>query len=184
MPRFPPHHWYAPAEIAAMLDARPHNNAWRACCPAHHGENATVLHIAEGVARDGTPMTLLYCFAHACRIDEICAALGIPVTGLWAVRPDAPRKPYTPFPLVTPSRLKGDHTPFTDNDIVEIFLHEEIRADPRWFLTCQGARETCWRLSQEPARKFRLSTSMQAAGLRVAEQWAALAYEAQHESTA
>ena len=184
MPNPSIHHWYSPAEIALQLDAHQHGATWRACCPVHGGENLTSLHITEGVARDGTPMTLLHCFAHQCPIDAICAALGIPIAGLWAIRPDAPRRPYRASPLPIPLRQKGDHTPFASDDIIETLLHDEIYADTAWFLTCPGARETCWRLGQDVQRKFRLSASMAAAGLRVAQQWADLAREATHGSFA
>lgn len=180
MPLKDTHHWYSPGEIATLLDARPYKDTWRGRCPAHGGDNLTSLHIAEGVARDGAPMTLLHCFAHHCSIDAICAALGLPIAGLWAVRLDAPRKPYRAMPFVMPPRQKGDHTPYASDDIIEMFLHEEIQTDTAWFLTCIGARHDCWRLGQEIQRKFRLSASMAAAGLLVTQQWTDLAREATH----
>ena len=178
------HHWYSPDEIAAQLDATQHGATWRAKCPAHGGENTTALRIAEGVARDGTPLTLLYCHAHQCSVADICAALDIPLTGLWCVRPDAPARPRGWKPPALPPRKKGDHTAYTPDDLAEAMLAEMLVSDPAWFATCIGARETCWRLGQEPARKYRLSAAMASAGLRVLEQWARLASEASYVVTA
>ena len=178
------HHWHSPAEIAAQLDATQHGTTWRARCPAHGGDNPQSLHIAEGVARDGTPLTLLYCHAHQCSAADICAALGIPVTGLWCIRPDAPARPRGYVKPHLPPRKKGDHAAYTSDDLAEGMLIEMLVSDPAWFATCVGARETCWRLGQEPARKYRLSAAMATAGLRVLDQWAQLASEAHGVTTA
>lgn len=178
------HHWSSPAEIAAHLDARPHGQAWRARCPAHGGDNPTSLSIAEGRAKDGTPMTLLYCHAHQCSVADICAALGIPLTGLWCLRPDAPPRPRGYARPALPPRAFGDHTAYTPDDLAEAMLSAMVVSDPSWFATCPGARETCWRLGQEPARKYRLSAAMAAAGMRVLDCWATLASEAYHGPTA
>ena len=171
------HHWIAPNEIAALLDATPHGQTWRARCPAHGGDNPQSLHIAEGVARDGTPLTLLYCYAHQCSVQDICAALAIPLTGLWCIRPHAPARPRGHKQPALPPRKKGDHTAYTPDDLAEAMLAEMLVSDPVFLAKCPGARETLWRLGQEPARKRVLFTALEEARQSPRAVWATLVAE-------
>ena len=84
------HHWYTPAECAALLGGKPHGERWRAPCPVHGGTNPTALGIAQGRDREGNPMTLLHCFAQDCPVEEICAAMGIEVKDLFVIHPPLP----------------------------------------------------------------------------------------------
>jgi hypothetical protein len=52
---------------------------WRACCPAHGGNNPSALSI--GVGDDD--VVLLKCF-HGCGVDEIAVALGLDLADLFA----------------------------------------------------------------------------------------------------
>ena len=85
------HHWYTPAECAALLGGTPHGERFRAPCPVHGGSNPTALGIAQGRDRDGNPMTLLHCFAQDCPMEAICAAMGIEVKDLFVIHPDYAR---------------------------------------------------------------------------------------------
>ena len=58
-----PHHWYTPAECAALLGGTPHGERFRAPCPVHGGSNPTALGIAQGRDRRGQPddLAALFC---------------------------------------------------------------------------------------------------------------------------
>ena len=173
-----PHHWYSPSELATRLDARPAGDGWRARCPAHAGDNPAALSIREGVSADGTPLTLLHCFVADCDIAAICAALAIPLAGLWCVRPDAPRRTRENTRSVARTvQTRAPQAPLSRDDIAEILLCEMIPSDPQWFWSCQGAQETCWRLGLSVPRRFRLSAAFAQAGWRVADVWHRLTRE-------
>ena len=138
--------------IATLLQAISHDTTWRARCPAHQGENPTALSIALGHDRSGNPMTLLHCHAHQCPIEDICAALDIRVADLFAVVPRSmPALP--PRSTSRTTRLRTMQHPGSQDDIAQIMLEEMIVSDPVFLQECPPARETFWRLAQEPARK-------------------------------
>src|SRR5215510_2490761 len=97
----PPHHWFTPAQCAAMLDARQHGSSWRARCPVHGGDNPDSLHIWEDVDAYGYPRTALYCHAHQCSRSDLCAVMGIEVRDLYS----------TPANTCTTSRLPRGKSP-------------------------------------------------------------------------
>jgi hypothetical protein len=57
---------------------------WRACCPAHGGNNPTALSIGEG--QDGA--VLLRCW-HGCEVDAIAQALGLELCDLFPPKTDS-----------------------------------------------------------------------------------------------
>jgi hypothetical protein len=57
---------------------------WRACCPAHGGNNPTALSIGEG--QDGA--VLLRCW-HGCEVDAIAQALGMELHELFPPKTDS-----------------------------------------------------------------------------------------------
>ena len=163
-----PHHWYTPAEIADLLGGTPSGDAFRAACPAHKSDNPQSLKIIQGEARDGTPMTLLHCFANQCSVDSICEALGIPLAGLWCVRPDAPRRSRdntrSVAKRVSRARELGEPPPLmSQDDIAQVMLEEMIVSDPDFLPECAGSRETLWRLWRDPERKRGLLQAINAA---------------------
>jgi hypothetical protein len=64
---------------------------WRACCPAHGGNNPTALSV--GVGDDGR--VLLRCW-HGCSVDAVAAALGLELGDLFPPRPE-PAGGYAPM---------------------------------------------------------------------------------------
>jgi hypothetical protein len=64
------------------------HDRWRACCPAHDGNNRTALSI--GVGAEG--QVLLKCW-HSCGIDAIAQALDLEVTDLFPPRESGAGKP-------------------------------------------------------------------------------------------
>lgn len=173
------HVWYRPADIAAMLDGVQHGDKWRAVCPAHGGENQQALGIAQGTDRDGHPMTLLHCFAHACPVEDICAALGIAVRNLFCIHPTYAREhrnsPRARSPRI--ARLKAMQEPSPDA-IAQIMLEEMIVSDPAFIQECAPARQKMWELAQasHESRK-RLTVALSAAGLLPTPFWNTLACE-------
>jgi hypothetical protein len=173
------HHWYSPAECAALLDAVPHGDTWRAACPAHGGENREALGIAAGRDRYGHPLTLLHCFAHDCAIEEICAAMGIEVRQLFCINADYARAtrnvPRARSPRI--DRLKRLEEP-TPDQIAQILLEEMIVSDSAWIQECQPARTKMWELAQaDPHARNALTLALQHASLNAPSFWAALATE-------
>ena len=145
-----PHHWYTPAECAALLGGKPHGERFRAPCPVHGGSNPTALGIAQGRDRDGNPMTLLHCFARDCPVEDICAAMGIAVKDLFCIHPDYARAnrhaPRARSPRI--DRLRHAGEPLTPDDIAQVMLEEMIVSDPQWIETCAPARAKMWELAQ------------------------------------
>ena len=131
------HHWYTPAECAALLGGEAHGEKWRAPCPAHGGSNPTALGIAQGRDRDGNPMTLLHCFANQCPIEDICAAMGIEVKALFCIHPTYARAtrhlPRTRSPRIAQIKRRTDQlTPLTPDEMAQVMLEEMIVSDPQW----------------------------------------------------
>jgi hypothetical protein len=174
-----PHHWYTPAECAAMLGGEAHGDRFRAPCPAHRGSNPTALGIAQGRDRDGNPMTLLHCFANQCPVEDICAAMGLEVKDLFCIHPifarDHRHVPRARSPRV--SRLRTMQEPSPD-DIAQILLEEMIVSDPPWIQACAPARAKLWELAQASHKTRALfSHALHIAGLRPSSFWDVLARE-------
>lgn len=179
------HHWYSPQEIAGLLDGMAHGEQWRARCPAHVGDNPTSLAIAEGRSKQGNPMTLLHCFAHDCSVGDICAALGIPLAGLWVIHPDHARgtrhAPRAHSPRI--ERLRRSPTPYTPEEIAQMLLEEMIVSDPEWMRTCEPARAKMWELARDPQIRSDLTNALIAAHLNPTRFWERLAAEQNKEHT-
>lgn len=175
-----PHHWYTPAECAALLGGQAHGNRWRAPCPAHSGSNPTALGIAQGRDRDGNPMTLLHCFAQDCSVEDICAAIGIEVKDLFCIHPTFARAhrhaPRSRSPRL--AQLRRQTTPLTPDEIAQIMLEEMIVSDPQWIQDCAPARAKMWALAQaSPKARALLSRALHAAHLSPSAFWDALRRE-------
>ena len=173
-----PHHWYSPAECAAMLLGVRHGDHYRAPCPLHPG-NPTSLSIREIRDERGYPRTWLHCFAHDCAIEDICAAMGIELRELFSVHPDYVRAtrnaPRARSPRI--DRLKYMDDPVPD-DIIQIFLEEWIVEDPAWIQEYQPARQKMWELAQaSPKARAALTRALQTAHLQTLSFWDALAQE-------
>ena len=168
------HHWYTPAECAALLGGKPHGERWRAPCPAHGGSNPTALGIAQGRDRDGNPMTLLHCFAHDCPVEDICGAMGIEVKDLFCLDPAFARStrhaPRSRSPRI--ERLRHAAQPLTPDEIAQVMLEEMIVSDPQWIETCAPARAKMWELAQaSPRARTQLSHALRQAGFSPALFW-------------
>lgn len=173
-----PHHWYSPAECAAMLLGVRHGDHYRAPCPLHPG-NPTSLSIREGRDAAGHPLTLLHCFAHHCTIEDICSAMGIEVRDLFCIHPDYVRTtrnaPRARSPRI--DRLRRLEEP-TSDDITQILLEEMIVSDPRWIQECTPARQKMWELaSASPKAKEALTKALYLGHLSPAPFWQTLAAE-------
>jgi len=170
------HHWYTPAECAAMLGGVPHGEKWRAACPAHGGENRQSLGIAEGRDREGNPMTLMHCFAHDCPVEDICAAMGITVKNLFCINPLYAREhrnvPRAKSPRI--ARLKTMQE--TNPDIIaQIMLEEMIVSDPAFIQECAPARQKMWELAQASHEaRARLTQALEASHIMPSPFWDAL----------
>lgn len=172
-----PHVWYTPADLAALLGAKPHGSRFRARCPAHGGNNPTALGIGQGRDREGNPMTLLHCFVQQCKIEDICAALGIEVRNLFCVHPLYARTapPRGRSPRV--GRLASLDIVRPD-DIAQVMLEEMIVSDPDFIRTCAPARAKMWELAQKSARARNfLTQALRAAGFHPTRFWTHLARE-------
>lgn len=66
------------------------NNSWRACCPAHDGNNPTALTIKE--EPDGR--ILMHCF-QGCSAIDILEAIGLDVSELFPESTEHHQKPVT-----------------------------------------------------------------------------------------
>ena len=173
-PAEPRHIWYSPERVAEMLDATRHGKDWRAACPAHGGESPHALAITEGRDRYGNPMTLLYCFAHQCPIEEITRALGIDVRQLFSVHPDYVREHATKQRTRSPriDRLRSMTHPGTQDDIALVMLEEMIVSDPAWIETCAPARAKMWELAQGSLlARSHLNDALEAAHINVQRFW-------------
>jgi hypothetical protein len=165
------HHWYTPAECAALLGGEAHGEKWRAPCPAHGGSNPTALGIAQGRDRDGNPMTLLHCFANQCPIEDICAAMGIEVKALFCIHPTYARAtrhlPRTRSPRIAQIKRRTDQlTPLTPDEMAQVMLEEMIVSDPQWIQDCAPARAKMWELAvASPAARLQLYRALRTAAL-------------------
>jgi hypothetical protein len=174
------HHWYTPAECAAILGGKAHGDRWRAPCPAHGGSNPTALGIAQGRDRDGNPMTLLHCFARDCSVEAICAAIGLEVKDLFCIHPAFARAhrhvPRSRSPRL--AQIRRQTNPLTADEIAQIMLEEMIMSDPQWIQDCIPARAKMWELAQaSPKCRALLSHALHTAGIRPSSFWDALARE-------
>lgn len=171
-----PHQWLDPTTLAARLGATKHGDTWRACCPAHEGDNPTSLAIKEGRDKHGLPMTLMHCFAHGCPIEDICAALDIPLASLFLTHPSYSetirRQPRHHSQRLT--RLAAQSTPATQEDIAELLLCEMIESDPPFIHECEEARQTLRRLCQEPERRVRIFQALHRGGIPAREFFATI----------
>ena len=180
------HVWYTPADCAAMLDATPQGDRWRARCPAHGGDNRDALSIAQGRDAYGNPMTLLHCFAHECSIEDICAAMGLTVRNLFCLQPQYAKatrnQPRARSPRV--EKLRHATTPYTPDEIAQLLLEEMIRSDPVWIEECVPARAMLWELAQKsPLAREAFTGALRQAQIPVMRFWDVLAHEhkgAQH----
>jgi hypothetical protein len=82
-------------QVALALEARggrrQHDGSLRGPCPAHGGDNASALRLAEG--NDGQP--LVHCFARGCDWREILDALGFDVSRrTWTPQPPSPERRF------------------------------------------------------------------------------------------
>jgi hypothetical protein len=172
------HHWYTPAECAALLGGKPHGERFRAPCPVHGGSNPTALGIAQGRDREGNPMTLLHCFAHDCPVEDICAAMGIEVKDLFVIHPTYARANRHALRTHSPriERLKYAKAPLTEDEMAQIMLEEMIVSDPAWIETCAPARAKMWELAQaSPRARAQLTAALRKAGFIPAQFWDTLA---------
>ena len=173
------HVWYTPENCAAMLEGVKHGDHWRAQCPAHHGENRQSLIIREGRDRDGNPMTLLYCFAHQCSINDLCAAMGIDVRSLFCIHPEYARVTRSAARSRSPriERLRRmDKVP--PDELALIMLEDNIVNDPHWIDRCPPARVKMWELATaSPHARERLTRALREARIIPAQFWAQLKTE-------
>jgi hypothetical protein len=167
------HIWYSPADCSAMLLGMKHGETYRAPCPACHSTRTDALGIRAGKDKYGNPMTLLYCFAHVCPVEDICAAMGIEVRNLFCIQPDYAREtrnaPRARSPRI--DRLKSMEEP-TPDEIAQILLEEMIVSDPEWIQTCEPAREKMRELAQgSPKARAAFTQALRNAGLNAAVFW-------------
>jgi hypothetical protein len=172
------HVWYTPSDCAAMLEATPHGERWRARCPAHGGDNCEALGIAQGRDSYGNPITLLHCFAHDCPIEDICAAMGIKVRNLFCIHPHYAKatrnQPRTKSPRI--DKLRHATAPYTSDEIAQLLLEEMIVSDPAWIQECVPAREMLWKLaSASPQAREAFTRALREARLTPSRFWATLA---------
>ena len=163
------HTWHTPEELAERLGAQKYREGWRARCPAHGGDNPSALSIKRGTDKHGNPCTLLYCHSHQCDIRAICEALGLTLVSLFCIQPTYARvtrlQPRSHDPRI--ERLKFSRTPQSQDDLAQVMLESMIVSDPGFLAACPPARETMWRLAQEPARKPGLVKALIEAALPV-----------------
>jgi hypothetical protein len=169
-----PHVWYTPEDCASRLQATRHGAQWRARCPAHAGDNPTSLAISAGEDKNGNPVTLLYCFAHQCSVEDICAAMGIQVVNLFCIQlayGTATRNvPRARSPRI--QQLKKGEEPATSDEIAQILLEEMIVSDPEWIQTCQPARQKMWALATTSlAQRESLTKALRQGGLNPHAFW-------------
>jgi hypothetical protein len=118
-------------------------------------------------------MTLLHCFARGCAIEDICAAMGIEMKGLFCIHPDYARAtrhaPRARSPRVHRLRTMQDPSP---DEIAQIMLEEMIVSDPQWIQACEPARKKMWELAQaSPRARAQLSAALKNAGFNPALFW-------------
>lgn len=177
------HLYYTPADCAALLGGVPHGDAWRARCPVHGGDNLQTLSIAQGQDRDGHPMTLLHCFAHACALEDMCAAMGITVANLFCIHPAYATATRHALRARSPrvARLRTMQEP-TSDDVAQVLLEELIVSDPAFLQECAPARAKMWELAQRSHRaRAGFLGALRSAGLSPAGFWQTLRSE--QEST-
>ncbi len=179
----PLHHWIDPQTVAQWLDATKHGEAWRAKCPAHQSDNPTTLTIQRGTDRYGQPCTLLHCFV-GCGIQAICEALGIPLKALFLTHPDYSKRIQSQPRATRPQYAQRDapDMPYTTDDLAEMMLCDMIISDPPFIEECDGARETFYRLAQEPARRNRLFQALRQAQIVTHGFWNRLVEEYHHDA--
>lgn len=179
------HTWQTPEALAERLDAHKYRDGWRACCPAHGGDNPQALSIRRGTDKHGNPCTLLYCHAYQCSILQICDALGITVVSLFSIHPTQ-SKALQYYPRGHDPRLERLafwNTPHSKDDLAQAMLESEIVNDAGFLGRVPAARETFWRLAQEPGRKLALMKALADAKLPVQPTLDALQHEwGTHES--
>jgi hypothetical protein len=178
--RPPAHVWYTPEECASLLQATRHGAQWRARCPAHGGDNPTSLAISAGEDRNGNPVTLLYCFAHQCKVEDICAAMGIEVVNLFCIQlaygTETRHRPRARSPRI--QALKKGQEPATSDEIAQILLEEMIVSDPMWIQECAPARQKMWELAQaSPHVRAALTQALRRAHILPLQFWDTLAAE-------
>ena len=86
------------------------NNAWRAKCPAHSGDNPTALSIRE----TGDGAVLLHCHAHGCSVESIADAVGLELADLFPPR-DLPAGTFA---------KRGMAKPWRTGDVIKALRHE------------------------------------------------------------
>jgi hypothetical protein len=177
-----PHVWYTPEDCAAFLQATRHGAQWRATCPAHGGDNPTALAITRGEDKNGHPVTLLYCFAHHCPVEDICAAMGIQVANLFCIQlayGTATRNaPRAKSPRI--QQMKQGQEPATSDEIALLLLEEMSVSDPEWIKTCAPARQKMWELGHaSPKARAILMQALREAHLTPTRFWNDLAKEYQ-----
>ena len=149
------HHWYTPSEIAGLLEGTVSGAGFRARCPAHQGENPTSLSINEGTGRDGSPLTLLKCFAHGCYAEAVCEAMGIPLSGLWCIAPSKQRT----LPGARQGHIRGMANMLREcgspdaDAIALLMLGEMLRDEPGFLAQCPPATALVERLWHDPLRR-------------------------------
>jgi hypothetical protein len=154
-PRLPsPHHWVTPGALAALCEARPTGDHWRAACPAHGGDNPTALKISQGVDQYGHACTLVHCFAQQCAVEDICAALGLAVNALFSVQPayarQTARAPHSGNPTL--KRVMASNVAPDGDWIAMVMLEDIITDDPAFLESCAPARHKLWELAQASAQ--------------------------------
>jgi hypothetical protein len=121
---------------------------WRAKCPAHNGENPSVLSVGE--TSDGT--TLIKCFA-GCNVAEVVSAVGLELHDLfprveWKAtgkHGSRPRRPRVDWPAAIEACER-------DLILVKIVLTQLSRREPindEDASACQRAATRVYRLLQE-----------------------------------
>jgi hypothetical protein len=152
------HHWVTAAAFATLLAGRRVGDHYVARCPAHDDTHPS-LDIAEKLDKYGHPMTVMICRARGCAVEEICAAVGIPVRALFSVQQryaqETARVPRTHSLHL--AQVKRTNT-LPLGGIAAMMLEEMIRSDPDFLTECPPARQTLWELvSASPAlwRHFR-----------------------------
>ena len=110
--------------LARLQGARRSGNGWMARCPAHADKSPSLS------MRDENGRVLLHCFA-GCAVEDICAALGITVSELFANRRKAP-KPEPPILRNVQMQLNGLRGRLTPGDrgrAVTVILADETSLD-------------------------------------------------------
>lgn len=112
------------AVLARLQGVRPNGTGWLARCPAHEDRNPSLS------VRDENERVLLHCFA-GCTVEDICAALKIKLSDLFAKRREI-QKPEPRIVREAQKRISGLRSRLTPGDrerAVTVVLADETNLD-------------------------------------------------------